>query len=54
MHIMWAILIAVAIVFASIALSGCVPNDGDQDCALNAGNAEADGSGTLRHYPVIL
>lgn len=54
MHIMWAILIAVAIAFASIALSGCVPNDGDQDCALNAGNAEADGSGTLRHYPVIL
>lgn len=54
MHIMRAILIAAAIAFASIAISGCVPSGGDQDCAVNAGNAEADGSGTLRHYPVVL
>lgn len=54
MHIMWAILIATAIAFASIALSGCVPSGVDHDCAVNAGNAGADRSGTLRHYPVVL
>lgn len=54
MHIMRAILIAVSIAFASIALSGCVPSGVDHDCAVNAGNAEADGNRTLRHYPVVL
>ena len=52
--IMRAILIAAAIAFASIALSGCVPNGGNPDCAVNAGNTETDGSGKLRHYPVVL
>lgn len=53
-HIMRAILIATAIAFASIALSGCIPIGGNQDCAVNAGNAEADGGRMLRHYPVVL
>lgn len=52
--IMRTILIAIAIAFASIVLSGCVPISGNQDCAVNAGNAEVDGIGTLRHYPVVL
>lgn len=54
MCIMRVILIATAIVFTSIALSGCTPIGGNQDCAVNAGNAEADGGRMLRHYPVVL
>lgn len=54
MHIMRAILIAAAIAFASITLSGCVPIGGNHDYAANAGNSEADGSGKIRRYPVVL
>lgn len=54
MHIMRAILIAVSIVFASIALSGCVPSSVDHNCTVNAGSSETDGSGKPHHYPVML
>lgn len=54
MHIMRAILIATAIAFASIALSGCVPSGGNHDYAVNAGSSEADGDGKSHHYPVVL
>ena len=54
MHIMRAILIATAIAFASIALSGCVPIGDNSNSTVNAGSSEADGGGTLRHYPVVL
>lgn len=54
MHIMRAILIAAAIAFASITLSGCVPIGDNPNNTVNAGVSEADGSGTLRHYPVVL
>lgn len=54
MHIMRAILIAAAIAFASITLSGCVPIGDNPNNTINAGVSEADGSGTLRHYPVVL
>lgn len=52
--IMRAILITAAIAFASIAISGCVPIGGNPNSAVNAGSSEADGGGTLRHYPVVL
>lgn len=54
MHIMWAILIAAAIAFASIALSGCVPIGGNPDDTVNASSSEADGGGKPHHYPVVL
>ena len=52
--IMRAILIAAAIAFDSITLSGCVPIGDNPNNTVNAGVSEADGSGTLRHYPVVL
>lgn len=54
MHIMRTILIAAAIAFASIALSGCVPIGDNPDDTVNASSSEADGSGKLQHYPVVL
>lgn len=54
MHIMRAILIAAAIAFASIALSGCVSIGDNSNDTVNASSSEADGSGKLQHYPVIL
>lgn len=52
--IMLAILIAIAITFASIALSGCVPIGDNPNDTVNAGSSETDGSGKLQHYPVVL
>lgn len=54
MHIMRAILIATAIAFASIALSGCVPIDDNPNSTVNAGSSEADGDGKPHRYPVVL
>lgn len=54
MHIMRTILIAAAIAFVSTALSGCVPSDGNLNSTVNAGSSEANGSGKLQHYPVVL
>ena len=54
MHVMRAILIAVAIAFASIALSGCVSIGDNPNDTVNASSSEADGSGKLQHYPVVL
>lgn len=54
MHIMRAILIAATIAFASIALSGCVPIDGNPNSTVNADSSEADGGGKPHHYPVVL
>lgn len=54
MHIMRAILIATAIAFASIALSGCVPIDGNPNSTVNAGSSETNVGGKPRHYPVVL
>lgn len=51
---MRAILIATAIAFTSIALSGCVPIGGNPNCATNAGGSEADGNGKHHRYPVVL
>lgn len=53
MHIMRAILIATAIAFASIALSGCVPSGGNSDGMVNTGSSEAD-SEKHHRYPVVL
>lgn len=52
--IMRAILIATAIAFASIALSGCVPNDGNPNGTTNTGVSETDVGGKPRRYPVVL
>lgn len=54
MHIMRAILIAAAIAFASITLSGCVPSGGNSDGMVNTDISETDDSGKLQHYPVVL
>lgn len=54
MHIMRAILIATAIAFASIALSGCVPNGGNPNGTTNTGVSETDVGGKPRRYPVVL
>ena len=54
MHIMRAILIAAAIAFASIALSGCVSIGDNPNDTVNASSSEADGNGKLQHYPVVL
>lgn len=54
MHIMRAILIATAIAFASIVLSGCVPNDGNPNGTVNAGVPKADRNGKPHRYPVVL
>lgn len=54
MHVMRAILIAAAIAFASIALSGCVPSGGNSDGMVNTDISETDDSGKLQHYPVVL
>lgn len=54
MHIMRSILIAAAIAFASIALSGCVQIGDNPNDTVNAGISEANGSGKLQHYPVVL
>lgn len=54
MHIMRAILIAAAIAFASIALSGCVPIGDNPNDTVNASVSETDDSGKLQHYPVVL
>ena len=54
MHIMRAILIATAIAFASIALSGCVSIGGNPNSAVNADISGADGGGKPHHYPVVL
>lgn len=53
-HIMRAILIAATIAFASIAISGCVPIDGNPNSTVNADSSEADGGGKPHHYPVVL
>lgn len=52
--IMRTILIVTAIAFASIALSGCVSNDGNPNGTVNAGVSEADGNGKPHRYPVVL
>lgn len=52
--IMRVILIAAAIAFASIALSGCVPSGGNPNDPVNADNSETNGPENLRHYPVVL
>lgn len=54
MHIMRAILIAAAIAFASIAISGCVPIGGNPDDTVNTSSSEEDGGGKPHHYPVVL
>ena len=51
---MRAILIATAIAFTSIALSGCVPIGDNPNCATNAGSSETSEDGEPRRYPVIL
>lgn len=50
---MLAILIAAAIAFASIALSGCVPIGGNPNDTTNASSSEAD-SKKHHRYPVVL
>lgn len=54
MHIMRAILIAAAIAFASITLSGCVPIGDNPNGTANAGISETDRGGKPRRYPVVL
>lgn len=51
---MRAILIAAAIAFASIALSGCVPNGSNTNNTVNTGSSETNGDGNPRRYPVVL
>lgn len=52
--IMRVILIATAIAFTSIAISGCVPIGGNPNCATNAGGSEISEDGKPRRYPVVL
>lgn len=51
---MRAILIAAAIAFASIALSGCVPSGGNPNDTVNTGVSETDVGEKPRRYPVVL
>lgn len=53
MHVMRAILIAAAIAFVSIALSGCVPIGDNPNSTVNAGSSAAD-SEKHHRYPVVL
>lgn len=54
MCIMRVILIAAAIAFASIALSGCVPIGGNPNGTTNTGVSETDGGRKPHRYPVVL